>query len=63
MKKIDVISVCNALVDILIQASDDDLTKLSLTKGVMHLVDHERQRAVLGILDQLHEPLNSVVLH
>ena len=48
MKKIDVISVCNALVDILIQASDDDLTKLSLTKGVMHLVDHERQRAVLG---------------
>lgn len=48
MKTIDVVSVCNALVDILIKAEEADLTKLNLTKGVMHLVDHERQQKVLG---------------
>jgi sugar/nucleoside kinase (ribokinase family) len=48
LKTIDVVSVCNALVDILIQARDEDLAKLNLTKGVMHLVDHERQRTVLS---------------
>lgn len=47
MKKIDVVSVCNALVDILIQARDEDLEKLGLTKGVMHLVDNDRQQALL----------------
>jgi len=48
LKTIDVVSVCNALVDILIQARDEDLAKLNLTKGVMHLVDHDRQRVVLN---------------
>jgi sugar/nucleoside kinase (ribokinase family) len=48
MKKYDVASICNALVDILIQVDDFDLTKLGLTKGVMHLVDSERQGVVLS---------------
>ena len=47
MKKIDVVSVCNALVDILIEVRDEDLINLNLTKGVMHLVDHQRQNVVL----------------
>lgn len=47
MKKIDVVSVCNALVDILIQANDDDLSQLGLTKGIMHLVDNEQQQKLL----------------
>lgn len=47
MKNLDVVGICNALVDILVQAQDADLKTLGLTKGVMHLVDAARQEAVL----------------
>ena len=47
MKSLDVVGICNALVDILIQAQDADLKHLGLTKGVMHLVDSNRQEQVL----------------
>jgi sugar/nucleoside kinase (ribokinase family) len=48
MKKYDVVAVCNALVDILVKANDSDLNALNLSKGVMHLVDQERQTEVLN---------------
>lgn len=47
MKKHDITSVCNALMDILIEATDQDLQKFGLKKGVMHLVDSKRQAEVL----------------
>lgn len=47
MKTYDVVSVCNALVDILIKVEEDDIKALGLTKGVMHLVNSERQRHIL----------------
>jgi sugar/nucleoside kinase (ribokinase family) len=46
MKTFDVASVCNALMDILVEVSDQDLKNLGLTKGVMHLVDSKRQQEV-----------------
>jgi len=47
MKKLDVVGVCNALVDILIAADEPDIKTLGLTKGIMHLVDAPRQTTVL----------------
>ncbi len=47
MKKFDVVAICNALVDILVEVKDSDLADLQLNKGVMHLVDDARQAAVL----------------
>ena len=47
MKTFDVVSICNALMDILTQATDEDLSALGLTKGNMHLVDTPRQDFVL----------------
>ncbi len=46
-KKYDVVSICNALVDILIKVEDHDIEALGLTKGIMHLVDEKRQGEVL----------------
>ena len=46
-KSLDIVGICNALVDILIQAQDADLKALGLNKGVMHLVDAPRQQQVL----------------
>ena len=43
MKNLYVVGICNALVDILINVEEDDLVKLGLRKGVMHLVDGDRQ--------------------
>jgi sugar/nucleoside kinase (ribokinase family) len=48
MKTHDVVGVCNALVDILIEADEADLTRFQLNKGVMHLVEAERQKALLA---------------
>jgi sugar/nucleoside kinase (ribokinase family) len=48
MKSYDITSVCNALMDVLIEVSDEDLNFLNLNKGVMHLVDSRRQREVLS---------------
>jgi sugar/nucleoside kinase (ribokinase family) len=54
MKSLDVVGVCNALVDILVEAKDSDLEQLGLKKGVMHLVDEARQKEVLKHLE--HAP-------
>lgn len=47
MKSLDVVSICNALVDILVTSSDSDLDRLGLNKGIMHLVDDRRQLEVI----------------
>ncbi|MCX6130275.1 MAG: adenosine kinase [Proteobacteria bacterium] len=47
MKSLDVISICNALVDILVQAKDQDIETLGLNRGIMHLVDDARQMQVI----------------
>ena len=47
-KSLDVVGICNALVDILVTVEEHDLKKLELTKGVMHLVDSKRQAQVLS---------------
>lgn len=52
----DVFGVGNALVDIQARVDEEFLTDLSLDKGIMTLVDDERQSNVLGQLDG--RPLN-----
>lgn len=52
MKQYDVVGICNALVDILVEAKDHDLNDLGLNKGIMHLVDEERQKLVLQHFSQ-----------
>lgn len=47
-KNLDVVAVCNALVDIIIEAKDKDLKTLGLNKGHMHLVDADRQSELLN---------------
>jgi len=49
-KKFDVVGICNALVDILLEVDEATITHFELTKGVMHLVDAERQKALLNYL-------------
>lgn len=46
-KKYHVSTVCNALVDIIFEATDKDLHTLDLNKGKMHLVDKKQQETVL----------------
>ena len=48
MKKYDVSSICNALVDFLVEANDSDIEALGLDKGIMHLVDDARQEVVMS---------------
>jgi sugar/nucleoside kinase (ribokinase family) len=48
VKSLDVVSICNALVDILVQADDRDIENLSLNKGIMHLVDDAKQLQVIA---------------
>lgn len=50
MKTLDLVAVCNALVDILYEVPDTTIKHLSLTKGIMHLVDGPRQTEVLSHL-------------
>lgn len=50
MKKIDVLGVGNALVDIQAQVDDSLLPRLGINKGIMTLVDDGRQAEVLGQL-------------
>jgi sugar/nucleoside kinase (ribokinase family) len=46
-RKYHVSSVCNALMDIVIDAEDKDLESLEMTKGIMHLVDQSKQNTLL----------------
>jgi len=49
-KTFDVSAVCNALMDIIVDATDKDLNHFGLTKGIMHLVDQHRQLEILAYL-------------
>jgi len=43
----------NPLIDIIINAKDNDLNNLGLDKGVMHLVDEKRQKEILSYFSKL----------
>lgn len=45
--KLDVVSIENALIDLLVRANDSDLKNFGMTKGIMQLVDEETQKKVL----------------
>ncbi len=49
-KSIDVVNIGNVIMDIIIKVSDEELKKLGVEKGIMHLVDENRQRKILDIL-------------
>ncbi|MDB2447013.1 adenosine kinase [bacterium] len=49
-KKYAVSSVCNALMDIVVEAEDKDIKHFDLSKGIMHLVNHEKQNELLAYL-------------
>jgi len=44
---LDVVSIENALIDLLVRANDSDLKLFGMTKGIMQLVDEETQKNVL----------------
>ena len=50
MKKYDIYGIGAALVDTEVEVSDDFLSKASIDKGVMTLVDEARQAELLGSL-------------
>ena len=52
LKTIDVVGVCNALVDLLIHVKQKDLEKLKLSKGIMHLVSSTQQEEILKYFAQ-----------
>lgn len=54
MKKYHIYGIGNALVDIEIEVTDDELQKLDIEKGVMTLVDEERQAYLLEALPGQH---------
>ncbi|MEX2442759.1 MAG: adenosine kinase [Alkalispirochaeta sp.] len=43
-----VFGIGNPLIDVVFQATDDDLNTLGLDKGIMHLVTEERQQEILA---------------
>jgi sugar/nucleoside kinase (ribokinase family) len=51
MKEFDVCGLGNAIVDIFVEVSDDELSVLGFERGTMRLVDPAEQR---GLLDRLH---------
>ncbi|MBT7195239.1 MAG: adenosine kinase, partial [Candidatus Marinimicrobia bacterium] len=48
----------NPLIDVVISAKDDDINALGLDKGVMHLVDEDRQKEILDYFKD-----SSVIYH
>lgn len=57
MKKYDVYAVGNALVDIEYQASASRLVELGIDKGVMTLIDEQRQNSLMAQLGESHEKM------
>ncbi|HKB01127.1 MAG TPA: adenosine kinase [Gemmataceae bacterium] len=51
MREFDVCGLGNAIVDIFVEVSDDELCALTFERGTMRLVDPSEQR---GLLDRLH---------
>jgi sugar/nucleoside kinase (ribokinase family) len=58
MSQYDVTSICNALMDLLVQCDEDFLVQSDIHKGVMHLVDGERQNAILNKLEKTNLKTN-----
>lgn len=48
LKALDVAAVCNALVDIIVDATDKDVEQHQLGKGHMHLVDAQKQAEIIN---------------
>jgi sugar/nucleoside kinase (ribokinase family) len=57
MKKIDVYAIGNALVDIEYHATPRRLTELGIEKGVMTLIDEQRQNSLIAQLGESHEKM------
>ena len=57
MKKYDVYAIGNALVDIEYHAEPGRLTELDIDKGVMTLIDEQRQNALIAQLGESHESM------
>lgn len=57
MKKYDVYAIGNALVDIEYHATAKRLTELSIEKGVMTLIDEQRQNSLIAQLGESHESM------
>ncbi len=46
-KNIDIVNIENLIMDIMIKVTDNDIDKLKLSKGIMHLVDEKRQDEIV----------------
>ena len=57
MKKYDVYAIGNALVDIEYHATPDRLNELNIDKGVMTLIDEQRQNSLVAQLSDSHEKM------
>ncbi|MFW5800304.1 MAG: adenosine kinase [Spirochaetota bacterium] len=49
-KNIDIVNIGNVIMDIIIRITDKDLEHLGLDKGIMHLVEEERQVEIVKYL-------------
>jgi len=57
MKKYDVYAIGNALVDIEYHATEHKLVELDIDKGVMTLIDEQRQNSLIAQLGESHESM------
>ncbi len=57
MKKFDVYAIGNALVDIEYHATPHKLVELDIDKGVMTLIDEQRQNSLVAQLGESHESM------
>jgi len=57
MKKFDVYAIGNALVDIEYHATPHQLVELAIDKGVMTLIDEQRQNSLVAQLGDSHESM------
>jgi len=57
MKKYDVYAIGNALVDIEYHATPAQLAELEIDKGVMTLIDEQRQNSLIAQLGESHESM------
>ncbi len=57
MKKYDVYAIGNALVDIEYHATPQKLVELDIEKGVMTLIDEQRQNSLIAQLGESHESM------
>ena len=57
MKKYDVYAIGNALVDIEYHATEARLNELGIDKGVMTLIDEQRQNSLIAQLEESHEKM------